>query len=98
MPSIFKSNCWITASKPVLLIALTSCVAGIGCSLFKKACSVERLTFASTTPSIFFKAFSTRATQEAQVIPEICTCCSYNCVVAGVFILRSPFTHSLPML
>ena len=54
--------------------------------------------FASTTPSIFFKAFSIRATQEAQVIPEICTCCSYNCVVAGVFILRSPFTHSLPML
>src|SRR5207253_5674456 len=35
------------------------------------AFSVARLTDAPVTPGTFFNAFSTRPTQEAQVIPEI---------------------------
>ena len=35
------------------------------------ACSIARLTSASTTPGTFFSAFSTRLTQEAQVMPSI---------------------------
>jgi hypothetical protein len=35
------------------------------------ACSVARLTLAASTPGIRLSAFSTLATQEAQVIPSI---------------------------
>jgi hypothetical protein len=36
-----------------------------------RADSVARFTVASCTPGTFFKAFSTRETQEAQVMPSM---------------------------
>ena len=36
-----------------------------------RADSVARFTVASDTPGCFFKAFSTRKTQEAQVMPPM---------------------------
>ena len=58
-------------SKPVRRIAAASVSRATGSRVCTVACSVARLTSASVTPGTFFRAFSTRATQEAQVMPSI---------------------------
>ena len=48
-----------------------SCSTVVGGFATIKAFSVAKLTLTEVTPSTFFRAFSTRPTQEAQVIPSM---------------------------
>ena len=74
--------------------ACSTAAASAGNPVFKESkesdtASVARLTFAISTPSTFFKAFSTLATQLAQVIPSTGSVSNSFCVPFD-FIERRP--------
>src|SRR5574343_1447105 len=61
----------VVISYPALRIAVASEVACTLDVIFNDASSVARLTLTSITPVVCLSAFSTRNTQEAQLIPLI---------------------------
>jgi hypothetical protein len=61
------------AAYPAFSIAALNAETGTSGTARMAAVSVARLTVALATPGTFFNAFSTRATQEAQVMPMTCS-------------------------